>query len=268
MNVRAVLALMNASWRTGISYRLRFMQSIVGASLAVIPVFFVARALQPTMAKTVANEGGDFFAFLVVGFVVLSLVGACVDLLPSQVGGDIGNGFFEALLGAPAGIPSVLLGLVSYSLVFTLVRGCIMIVVASAMGAHFAFARLPDVILIVTLLTVAHLGVGLLATAAVVAFRTSFNLPQYVMMASGFLGGVYWPTSVLPSWIYRASEILPISYALRGIRHSALEGKGIAEIADDVMTLGVYGALLLTLGGLSLSLALAYARRRGTLSQY
>ncbi|MEO7962843.1 MAG: ABC transporter permease [Gemmatimonadaceae bacterium] len=268
MSFRAVFALMRAGWRTALSYRLRFLQAVVGASLAVVPLFFVARALQPTMAKTVANEGGDFFAFLVVGFVVLSMVGACVDLLPTQVGSDIGNGFFEALLGVPAGTPSVLLGLVSYPLAFTFARGCIMIVVAGALGAHFAFARLPEVVIIVTLLTIAHLGIGFLATAAVVAFRTSFNLPQYVMMASGFLGGVYWPTSVLPSWIYRVSEALPMSYGLRAIRHAALEGRQFPAIADDVLTLAAYGGFLLTTGALSLMLALSYARRRGTLSQY
>ncbi len=259
---------MHASWRTALSYRLRFLQAFAGATLAVVPVFFVARAMQGMMAKTVANEGGDFFAFLVVGFVMLSMVGACVDLLPSQVGSDIGNGFFEAILGAPAGTPSVLFGLVSYSLAFTFVRGCIMIVVAAVLGAHFSFTRLPEVLLVIALLTLAHLGIGLLATAAVVAFRTSFNLPQYVMMASGFLGGVYWPTSVLPSWIYRASEILPLSYALRAVRHAALEGKQLTAISDDVMTLAGYGVFLMVIGSLSLMLALSYARRRGTLSQY
>jgi ABC-2 type transport system permease protein len=268
MSFRAVFALMHAGWRTALSYRLRFAQAIVGASLAVVPLFFVAGAMQSTMAKTVANEGGDFFAFLVVGFVVLSMVSACVDLLPQQVGGDIGNGFFEALLGVPAGTPSVLLGLVSYALAFTFARGCIMILVAGALGAHFAFARLPEVILIVALLTIAHLGIGVLATAAVVAFRTTFNLPQYVMMASSFLGGVYWPTSVLPSWIYRVSEALPISYGLRAFRHAALEGQPLTAIANDVLTLAAYGGFLLTSGALALMLALAYARRRGTLSQY
>lgn len=268
MSLRAVGALLRAGFRTAVSYRMRFVQAIVGATLTVVPLFFVARAMQPMMSKTVANEGGDFFAFLVVGFVVLGLVSACVDVLPTQVGSDINNGFFEALLGAPAGTPSILAGLIAYPLLFTLSRGAVMLVVSELLGVRLAFARLPEMGVIVVLLTMAHLGIGLVATSAVVAFRTSFNLPQYVMMASGFLGGVYWPTSVIPSWVYKVSEALPISYGLRAFRHAALEGRAFPSIANDVLTLAAFGGFLLSAGTLCLVFALAYARRRGTLSQY
>lgn len=268
MNVGAIVALLKASFLTASSYRVRFVQALVTSLITVIPVFFVARALQPMMGPTIQAEGKDFFAFLVVGFVVMSFVVMCVDSLPSQVSGDINNGFFEALLGAPVGTPSILVGMVAYPVLFTVLRGAIMLALAAALGVHVSLARLPEVALVVALLAVAHFGVSLVATGLMVAFRTTLSIPQVVIAASGFLGGVYWPTSVIPSWVHEVSEFVPLTYGLRAIRQAVLEGRALPQLADDVLTLAAFAGCLMSLGILAMSLALAHARRRGTLSQY
>jgi len=268
VSVAAVLAILRASFLTATSYRLRFIQALLTSVITVIPVFFVARALQPMMGPTIESEGRDFFAFLVVGFVVMSLVVICVDSLPTQVAGDINNGFFEALLGAPVGTPSILVGLVAYPFLFTAVRGLVMLGLAAALGVHLSLVRLPDIALIVALLAIAHFGVSLAATGLMIAFRTTLSIPQVVIAASGFLGGVYWPTSVIPSWVYSVSEFVPMTYGLRAIRQAALEGRSLAQVGDDVLTLAAFAGCLMSLGVLVLTLSLAYARRRGTLSQY
>lgn len=268
MNLPALWALLRASFLTAASYRLRFVQALVVSVITVIPVFFVSNALQPMMGPTIQNEGRDFFSFLVVGFVVLAFVVMCVDTLPTQVGGDINNGFFEALLGAPVGTPTILVGLVAYPILFTMLRGMVMLSLAAILGVHFSLVRLPEVVLIVSLLAVAHFGVSLIATGLMVAFRTTLAIPQVVITASGFLGGVYWPTSVIPSWVYSVSEFVPLTYGLRALRQTVLEGRGLLQVADDVLTLSAFAGCLISLGILVMSVSLAYARRRGTLSQY
>ncbi|HMN09141.1 MAG TPA: ABC transporter permease [Gemmatimonadaceae bacterium] len=268
MNFRAIAALLKASFLTASSYRVRFIQALVTSLVTVVPVFFVARALQPMMGPTIQAEGKDFFAFLIVGFVVMSFVVMCVDSLPTQVSGDINNGFFEALLGAPVGTPTILVGLVAYPVLFTVVRGAIMLALAAILGVNMSAARLPEVALVVALLAVAHFGIALVATGLMVAFRTTLSIPQLVIAASGFLGGVYWPTSVIPSWVYTVSEFVPMTYGLRAIRQAVLEGRALPQLKDDVLMLAAFAGCLLSLGILAMTLALAHARRRGTLSQY
>lgn len=268
MRFAALAALVRAGFLTAASYRLRFAQSILTSIVSVIPVFFVARALQPMMGPTIQNEGSDFFAFLIVGFVVMSFVVMCVDTLPSQVGSDINNGFFEALLGAPVGTASILVGMVSYPVLFTMLRGIVMLALAALLGVAFSMTRLPEVALIVVLLAIAHFGIALIATGLMIAFRTTLSIPQVVITASGFLGGVYWPTSVIPSWVYTVSEFVPLTYGLRALRQAVLDGRTLAQISDDVLTLAAFAGCLMSLGILAMSWSLAYARRRGTLSQY
>jgi ABC-2 type transport system permease protein len=87
-------------------------------------------------------------------------------------------------------------------------------------------------------------------------------------MGSGLLGGVYYPTTVIPSWLEHLSVLVPATYALRAARSLLLTGAPVVEVAADLLILVGYTALLLVLTGATFAFALRYARSAGTLSQY
>jgi ABC-2 type transport system permease protein len=266
--VRAIVALLTAGWRTTTSYRVRFIFSMASVLVTTIPVFFIARAIQPIMARSIAGEGSEYFAFLLLGFVVLVLVQVAGEALPHQVAGDIGNGFFEAMTAAPVGTPAVLAGLAAYPLAFATSRGVLTLGIGALLGIDFVWSHLPAGFLILALLILAHLGVGLTATAGVVLFRSTFAIPQAFSTGSAFLGGALWPTSVIPSWLQSISDFLPLTYGLRALRKVLLEGASLSAVSDDVATLGAMAGLLFVVGVATLSWAIDRARKVGSLSQY
>ena len=123
-------------------------------------------------------------------------------------------------------------------------------------------------LLILMLIILAYLPFGLLAAALQLAFRTAGPLPSAVLIASSLLGGVYYPTQVIPSWIQRVSEAVPLTYGLRALRETLLEGASFRAVMPDVATLVGFVLLLTALSLFALSEALHYARRSGTLAQY
>jgi ABC-2 type transport system permease protein len=266
--LRVIGAMWKAGFLTAWSYRVRFALSLASVAITVVPMFFVAGALQPVMGTAIENEGQRYFDFLVLGFVCLALVQVCVSALPNQVGGDIQNGFFETLTGTPAGIPAVLMGLVAYPVFWALLKNTILVLLALIMGMHFKLTSLPDTALIIGLLLIAHIGVGLVATAAVITFRSTLALPELILSGSALLGGVYWPTSVIPSWIQRISEVLPVSYGLIALRKTALDGAPLSAVQNEVMSLAAFALFFSAAGGLAMAAAIANARRRGSLSYY
>ena len=54
-------ALVRAYWLTRTSYRLRMILALVGLLASVVPVYFVADALQPMMNESISDEGGQYF---------------------------------------------------------------------------------------------------------------------------------------------------------------------------------------------------------------
>lgn len=266
--MRAVTALVRARWRTAKSYRLDLLFSLGGLLLTVVPVYFVANALQPTMADVIREEGDQYFAFLIVGMATFSLLSTAVNRLPEAIDGSVRTGTLEALFATPAGFPALLAGLSGYQLVWSAARGVFLLLAAWALGAEFAAARVPAGTLILLLAVAAHVPFGIMAGAAMLAFRTTGPFPRLVLASSGLLGGVYYPTHVIPSWLETLSAFLPVTYGLRALRRVWLEGQPLGAVAGDVGVLCLFLVGLGTVSWLAFRAALRYARSSGTLSQY
>lgn len=264
----AILALTRASWQTNASYRFRLAMSFGGLVFTVVPLYFVAGAVQPVMADSIRGQGDEAFAFLLVGIATFTLVGHAVSNLPNRLQSGIRTGTLEALLSTPTRLPVLLAGLVSFDFLWNLVRAGILVLAGWTLGVEIAWSGVPPGLLVVALIVLSHLPFGLVAAAMILVFRTAEPLPKGVLAVSSLLGGVYYPPEVVPSWLELVSHGLPLTYGLRALRQLVLEGSGMAAVAGDLSILLALTALLLAIGTVIFLAALDFARRRGTLAQY
>lgn len=263
-----ILALMWAQWRTNLSYRVRMAYTLVGIVVSVVPLFFVAGAVQPVMADAIAAEGGQAFGFLLVGLAGIGMLSVSIMALPRAIGGGVGSGTLEALMATPATLPRVFIGMSVYEIAFALARTLLTLGVGWALGANLQVGGVVPGVVILVLIAVAHVPFALLGSALVLAFRTSGPLPQAVMLVSTLLGGAYYPTHVIPSWLESVSAFVPLAYGLRAMRGVLLEGESVAAVLPDLSALVGSGAVLMIIGIVAMRWALRYARQNGTLSQY
>jgi len=263
-----VLALMVAQWRTLVSYRLQTLFSLAGLVFTVVPLFFIAHAVQPVMAKSIESEGGHAFGFLLVGTAALLLVAAALTILPTAISAGIASGTLEALLATPTPTPVLVVGLSAFGVLDATVRAAVLLAAGGALGANLVPGQLPTALVILAIIVLAHFSVGLLSAAMIVAFRTAGPLPKLVLLSSSLLGGVYYPTQVIPSWLQYVSAVLPLSYGLRALRRVLLQDASFAAVAPDLLTLVGITVLLFSVGAGAFWMALRYARHQGTLTQY
>ncbi|HEU4585735.1 MAG TPA: ABC transporter permease, partial [Gemmatimonadaceae bacterium] len=266
--MREIRSLIKASFHTALSYRLSMVLSLGSLLFTVVPLFFVARALQSTMAKSISTEGGVYFAFLLVGMIAYTYISVAVNAIPNVVSSGVSTGTLEALLATRAPLPSLLLGLIGYNFLWTTVRAVVLLIAGMLFGVHLAWGQIGSSFLILVLIVLAYLPFGLIGAALMLAFRTTGPLASVVLILSGLLGGVYYPTSVIPKGIQELSAAVPLTYGLRALRRTLLEGMPFSAVAPDVITLIGFVVLLTSVGLLALSEALHYARRAGTLAQY
>ena len=266
--MREALAIMRASWLAALSYRTQMLFGIVGLIVSILPLYFISRALQPLMEASIRTEGEQYFAFLVVGLVTSAFVGSAVNGLPGAMSSDISTGALEAMLATPARIPALLVGMVGQNFTWIVLRGLILLVSAWLLGAHLVWSRAPLAALILFLIVISHAPIGVIAAALVLAVRTTGPLPAGVIWASSLLGGVYYPTTVVPSWLATASAFVPLSYGLRALRRTLIDDAPAAVIIGDVARMTALGGVMFIISALMFIWALGYAKRAGTLAQY
>lgn len=267
-DARRLTALVRADAVSATSYRVRMILALVGLLLSFVPIFFVAEALQPVAAESIREEGGRYFGFLMVGLAVVAFVSFALRALPASVAARIDSGVLEALLATPTRLPVLIAGLVGYRFLRTTAQGVLFLGAIAVVGVPLAWSALPLAAGILVLTVVCHLGIGLVATALHLAYRTSGPLLTATLAASALLGGVYYSTTAIPDAIRPLAHAVPLTYGLRGIRQTLLQGDGFGAVASDVAILAGFTAVLLTIGVLSLRAGLDYARRSGTLGQY
>ena len=266
--MREVRALLRAQWLLVTTYRTRLVFTVLSVVVGLVPVYFVARALQPLLADAIAGQGGQLFSFIVVGTVAMLFISAAVGTLPGVVGGGISTGIWESLLATPARVPALLGGLTAYELLWTLARSIALLLAAWALGARIEWSGAVLSLGVLALIVLAYLPIGVMAAALVLAFRTATPLPRVVLVASALLGGVYYPTTVIPGWIQSVSAWIPLTYGLRALRRTLLEGWTLAQVLPDLEMLVLFDAVLLVVSGVMFAAALHHARRAGTLAQY
>jgi ABC-type polysaccharide/polyol phosphate export permease len=266
--VTAAWALVRANWLTARTYRLSSVFAFLAVLVPVVPIYLAANAMQPLMAGVIRSEAEQYFAYVLVGTIAYSFVSVSVGSLSASVGGSIGTGTLEALLGTRTGVPTILAGMAGYGLLWTTARALVLLGAGWMLGMTVSWERLPAALLVLGLIVAVHVPFGVMAAAMMLAFRTAGPLPRGVIVASTLLGGVYYPAHVAPSWIERVAVLVPLGYGARALRRVLLEGQPLAAVLPDLAVLALGAAVLLAASGYAFAAALRYARRRGTLGQY
>jgi len=263
-----IFALMRAAALQAASYRLGLVFSVLGLLASTIPIYFVTDALQPTMEGVIEEQASSYFAFVLVGIFVFGFLGMALSQVGSIISSGVGSGTLEVMLSTPTRIPTIFAGLMAYPYCWQLVRGLLLLGFGSILGAKLLWGQMIFGGMILVLVVLSYLAIGIFGGAMVLAFRTTGPLNAAVLTISGLLGGVYYPTDVIPSWLETVSLVVPLTYGLRSMRQLLLNGASVTDILPDVGILAGLTVAMLAVSSTLFFAAYNYARRAGTLTHY
>jgi ABC-2 type transport system permease protein len=261
-------AFLRRDLREALTYKFSFISSLTGILLSSATFYFVAK-LVPAGAPSLGPFGGDYFSFAVVGVAFAGLLGMFQEGLAAVVRSAQLSGTLEALLVTPVPVPVILFGSSLYSLLFQVVRTALHLGVALALfGLALGRINAAGVLAVGVLTVLCFLSVGVLSASFILVYKTGNPFSWIMGTVSGLLGGVVFPIALLPPWIRWISSLLPVTYALDGMRKSLLASASFAEVLPDVAALAAFDAILLPASLVAFRLAVRKAKKDGTLAHY
>src|SRR5688500_9418069 len=135
--MRRILAFIRRDWLVAASYRTSLVLSFASLLTLVIPVYFIATALQPVLGGTIATEGREYLGFVIIGMASYQFVSTGVMAIPTALGMGIRTGTFESLLLTPTRVPTMVLGFIGYPFLWTVARALALIAAGQLLGAQF-----------------------------------------------------------------------------------------------------------------------------------
>jgi len=269
--VRLLWAFFLRDLRIAASYRLQLFFQVAGVLSICVTFFFLSFMLRDVEAgiAELGKYGGSYFAFAILGIAVSSFVDLSLRSFSTSIRTAQMTGTFEAMLSTRASVAAVVAGSSLYTLLFTALRSALLVVLAGLLfGVPLHASALPAVLLIVGLTVLATLALGIFSAGFIVLFKQGDPLSNAISGLTFLLGGVIYPKEIMPDWVQRIADLLPVTHALEAMRLALLLGVPLSELQRSVIGLSVFAAIGLPLALLWFAWAVARARVAGSLARY
>jgi ABC-2 type transport system permease protein len=190
-----------------------------------------------------------------------------LEFVTETVAWERWEGTIEYTFMAPVSRPVHLIGMGVYAVIYGLVRAAaIFVAVVAFIGIHLPHANYGAAVALLAIASISFIGVGMMT--AVLPLISPEKGTQLGFVAQGLMlvvSGVYYPVSVLPTWMQWIAKISPATYALRGNRDQILQGAGLRWA--DVWPLLVIGVLSIPIGLVVFRAGERYAKQHGKLKR-
>ena len=262
-----MLAFFRRDAKLAFSYPLSFWLPWISIVITVAGFHFVSQLVAPSATLGVHGRVSSYFSYVIVNLAFTALLSSALMSFAAIVRRDQVAGTLEPILVSAPNVSLVIVSSGFWSLTISGLQVVLYVVTASLFGLRLGSANIFS-IAVFAVLGIACMGaLGLIAAAAVIAYKQSPPSNFLVGGAASMLAGVLFPTALLPFPLQIVSWFLPLTHALAGMR-GGVAGVGLGALVPDALWLVGAIAILTPLSLLMLTRAIDHAQRDGTLAYY
>ncbi len=262
-------AFLKRDFRVEISYRFSFFLQFFNVFFSIALFYFLASFMGEAAAPYLEPYGGDYFAFVLIGIAFAGYFGVGLSSFANSLRQAQTTGTLEAMLTTPTSLSTIIISSSLWSYLMTTFRVALYLFI----GAVFLNVDLENgnysLALFVLILTVISFSsLGIIAASFIMVLKRGNPITWFFNATSNLLGGIYYPITVLPTWLLFLSYLLPITYALRAMRLALLQGETLSTIWPDILALIIFCLVLLPTSLIAFSYAVKRSKIDGSITYY
>ena len=251
------------------SYKLSFAMRIIGICSSTLVYFFLSKLCADVGTPYLAPYGGNYFSFVLIGVAFFSYLGVSVQSVSGSIREGQTLGTLEALLVTQTEIPTIIVSSSLYGFLWATAEvAAYLFLGVVVFGIDVRQANLAGALLILCLTIISFTSVGIMSASFVMVLKRGDPVAWIFTGLSALLGGLYYPVTVLPQWLQSIANLLPVTYALEGMRLSILKGYSLQQLLPNIAALIIFSCIMMPLSIITFGYAVKKAKRDGSLTQY
>lgn len=266
--MKVIWAFIKRDFLIEISYKTAFFLHLLGIFIAVPMFYFTSQIFTGTDSKFLVRYGGNYFAFLLLGIAFVDYLGLSLRTFNNSIRESQLMGTLEIVLLSPTALPKLLIYSSLWGYLFTSSRFILYLLVGLIYGLNLGNANYSAALITLTLAIISFASFGILIASFTMVIKRGEIFNTLISAASIFLGGVIYPTEVLPKWLETFSKFLPITHALEGMRMALFNGYSIIEILPQILILLLFAVIFFPIGIIAFYAAVRWTKIIGTVEQY
>lgn len=248
------------------SYRLAAFWQFL-AIIVLVGVIYLAAKVVGDQSNLIDEQHGSYVAYILISLAFLDVLLQGFGMPSRGIAENQRAGTLEPMLLAPISNLSLLMGFWYFRLILSLFRMSISIGFGLLILGFWHSANPLTVLLILVPAQLTYFGLGAASAAFTVLVKEGDPIRLGYTTLTAILGGAFFPIDALPDFMKALSYLVPLSYALDGIRRG-MDGAGPAEVWPQVVALTVMSAVLVPIGIWAFSWSVRRAKREGALGEY
>jgi len=251
------------------SYKFPFFIQIMGIFFSMFIFYFVSKLVGAGQNNILDKYGGNYFSFLLIGIAFSDFFLTSINSFSEEIRRGQLFGTLEALLVTPMSTTQILIYSSLFNYLFSCFRFFVYILFGKLFfGLTFSNINISLIIIIFLLSILSFWGIGMISATFVIIFKQNSPIKWLLGPATGLLGGIFYPTDILPNSLKYLSNFLPITHSVEAIRLILFKGANIYNILTQVISLIVFSILLFPLGIFLFNFGLKIAKQNGSLLHY
>jgi ABC-2 type transport system permease protein len=248
------------------SYRLAALWQVVGIVTIGALVYFAGTAIGDR-SEIVQEQDGSYVAFILVGLAFMDVLLQGLGPLPQAIHDHQRAGTLEPMMLAPISDFSLLTSFWLFKFFLSLIRMTALMSFGFIVLGFWHSANPVSVLLVLIPAELTFLAIGAFSAAFVILVKEGDPVRFAYTGITTILGGAFFPVSALPDWIEPLAYLVPLTYALDGIR-SGLDGGSPADVMPHIVILTAMAAVMLPAGLYAFRWSIRRAKQEGSLGEY
>jgi ABC-2 type transport system permease protein len=251
------------------SYRTSFAVQLIGNLLVLGVFYFIGKMVGDQKIPSLETYNGNYLAFMLIGIALTDCVGVSLTAFAKQIREGQLTGTLEATLMSPVPLSLILIYSTLWSYTFSAIRFVLYIVLGAIIySVSMGQANLTAAIVVFLLTVICFAGIGMMWAAVVMLVKRGDSIMTMMSFLVILMSGVFFPSSMLPSWLAKLSWLIPLTHSLQGMRLALLNGYSVFDLGGTLSILVGFAVVLMTIGLLGFSFAVELAKSTGSLTEY
>jgi ABC-2 type transport system permease protein len=269
--LRRIWAFVVRDWRLELSYRMQFFLRMLSILIVVTTLFFISKIFTGVIDARFSQWSDPLAAWL-TGLAVLNYFMTGFSSLANAIRQEQVQGTLESVLMTPISVPTVIVASSAWDFVQATFFSFLYLFFGWLFFDVHYHGNYLLALAFLLLTTIVLSCLGILSASFTMVFKRSDPFGVFLGAGAALFSGVFFPTQLISDYaggtVAKISRVLPPTYGLDGIRRVLIEGQGLAQVRQPLISLLIFLAVLLPLSLWVFNLAVRRAKREGSLIQY
>ncbi|MGA1869507.1 MAG: ABC transporter permease [bacterium] len=267
--IRKACAFIQRDFIEATSYKTAFFSEFFSIFISILIFYFLSRLFDNIVISYLEPYGGDYFSFVLIGIAFTNYLDVALQSFSRSIRDAQIMGTLEATLVTQTDIPTIIICSSFYSFMWTSFHVLVYLLLGIVLfKVNMTQANFIGALVILFLTIITFSSIGIISASFIMVLKKGDPIAHLFAGISWFLGGVYYPIRVLPSWIRKFSYVIPLTYSLEGMRLALLKGYSLNALFPNILALGIFSLIMGPFSIMCFQYAVNRAKRDGSLTHY